>query len=420
MASVFISYRRSDAPAHAGRLYDHLAARFGEANVFKDLDSMEPGADFVETIEDAIGRCDALVVVIGSGWDSSRLDDPRDWVRLEIANALERGIRVVPVLVQGASIPLAADLPEDVRPLRRRHAVELSEGAWTVQVKALVGSLERSVKSSGTDVSDLDVGRSLVERGDLDGARQVFRRVIESGDTARGLEAQLELGHLFRWADKDFEAAHTAYRRVIESGDGDVVHEARLALGRLCRSEKDLQGARDAYQSVIDSGSEKFATRAWLGLGMTLERQGDTDAACDAYNRVVAGADKHAPVALLFLGGLLRKRGDVDGARGAYRRAMATGDPNVISDAGADLAEMLAADDDLDGARDAFRRALQSGDPTRESEVAYRFGGVLAHGGDSKGARTAYQRAVDAGDRPWAEMAADEMRRSRRWALGRR
>ena len=114
MASIFVSYRRTDAAGHAGRLYDQLANRFGAANIFKDLDSMEPGADFAEVIEDTVARCDALIAVIGSDWLSSRLEDPDGWVRLEIANALDRKVRVVPVLVEGAKMPAPSELPDDI------------------------------------------------------------------------------------------------------------------------------------------------------------------------------------------------------------------------------------------------------------------------------------------------------------------
>jgi DNA-binding CsgD family transcriptional regulator/tetratricopeptide (TPR) repeat protein len=149
MASVFVSYRRTDAPGHAGRLYDRLVERFGEARVFKDLDSMEPGADFVEVVEDTIDRCDALVAVIGRHWLPAKqggergLNDPQDWMRVELVQALKRGIRVIPVLVQGAAMPSPADLPDDLKALTRRHAVEISEAAWTAQVNRLIDSLER-------------------------------------------------------------------------------------------------------------------------------------------------------------------------------------------------------------------------------------------------------------------------------------
>jgi hypothetical protein len=158
MTSIFVSYRRTDAPGHAGRLFDRLVDRFGQASVFKDLDSMEPGADFVEVIEETVAQCDALIAVIGRDWltaehgGSRRLDDPDDWVRLEIANALRRKIRVVPVLVAGASMPSPADLPEDLQALARRHAVELSETAWLAQVNQLIDALERSFARAATDV----------------------------------------------------------------------------------------------------------------------------------------------------------------------------------------------------------------------------------------------------------------------------
>src|SRR3954464_3761239 len=132
MPSVFVSYRRTDTPTDAGRLHDALAAKFGDSNVFMDVDSMDPGVDIAEVIESEVARCDVLLAVIGPDWlraepgGDSRLHDPKDWVRVEISSALKRKIRVVPVLVQGASLPSAAELPEELRPLVQRHAVKLT------------------------------------------------------------------------------------------------------------------------------------------------------------------------------------------------------------------------------------------------------------------------------------------------------
>ena len=107
---IFISYRRSDTPHVAGRLFDRLVARFGAGNVFIDVDTIEPGLDFTDAIADAVGACDVLLALIGSHWlDAAddrgrrRLDDPDDLVVVEIATALQRQIRVIPVLVDGAA-----------------------------------------------------------------------------------------------------------------------------------------------------------------------------------------------------------------------------------------------------------------------------------------------------------------------------
>ena len=110
MAKIFVSYRRDDASSEAGRITDWLDRHFGEDEVFMDINALEPGVDFVEGIEQAVEMIDALIAVIGPGWvdaedehGNRRLDDPTDWVRLEVANALQRGIRVIPVLVKGAA-----------------------------------------------------------------------------------------------------------------------------------------------------------------------------------------------------------------------------------------------------------------------------------------------------------------------------
>jgi hypothetical protein len=109
MARIFLCYRRDDSGGYAGRLYDRLGQRFGHDNLFMDIDTIAPGLDFVEAIEKAVGTCDVLLAVIGRQWLTStdsqgqrRLDNPEDFVRLEIVTALVRQIRVIPVLVGGA------------------------------------------------------------------------------------------------------------------------------------------------------------------------------------------------------------------------------------------------------------------------------------------------------------------------------
>lgn len=146
---IFISYRREDAPAYAGRLYDQLAERFGDENVFMDVDTIEPGADFVARIEDAVGSAAALLVVMGRGWVDAkdelgrrRLDDPEDFVRLEVASALQRNVRVIPVLVGGATMPESEQLPAVLAGLSRRNALVVSDLDWRAGMARLLAVLE--------------------------------------------------------------------------------------------------------------------------------------------------------------------------------------------------------------------------------------------------------------------------------------
>jgi TIR domain len=149
---VFISYRRDDASAEAGRLFDRLFQHFSQNEIFMDVDTIEPGVDFVEAIEEVVGACDVLIAVIGSRWLTSsdrggrrRLDIPEDIVRLEIATALKRGIRVVPVLVEGATMPEVGELPDDLKALVRRNAVEIGHNRFNADSERLVTALERAL-----------------------------------------------------------------------------------------------------------------------------------------------------------------------------------------------------------------------------------------------------------------------------------
>lgn len=155
MTRIFVSYRRGDAGGYAGRLYDHLVGRYGEDAAFKDVDSLEPGADFAEVIARTIPACDAVIAVIGPKWlgagtdGRSRVMNPSDWVRVELATAFERDVRVIPVLVDGAGMPTESQLPEDLHPLARRHAVELTESIWRPQVEQLLSSLDAALVPQG-------------------------------------------------------------------------------------------------------------------------------------------------------------------------------------------------------------------------------------------------------------------------------
>ena len=152
---VFITYRREETGAHAGRLYDAMVARFGEANVFMDVD-MAPGVDFVERITEAVAACHVLIVVMGPRWatvederGTARLADPEDFVRLEVETALRRpDVTPIPVLVAGARMPNPEDLPPEVRAITRRNALELGDQRWRYDVGRLISALDELLAES--------------------------------------------------------------------------------------------------------------------------------------------------------------------------------------------------------------------------------------------------------------------------------
>jgi TIR domain len=143
---VFISYRRQDTLDIAGRIFDNLCATLGEEACFKDVNSIGLGLDFRQQLTDALEKCSTMLVVIGRTWAQSvdehgrnRLENPQDFVRLEIASALARNITVVPLLVSGATLPLPSGLPEEVRPLIYRQAFEVrSDPHFRSDMKLLV------------------------------------------------------------------------------------------------------------------------------------------------------------------------------------------------------------------------------------------------------------------------------------------
>jgi TIR domain/Sel1 repeat len=156
MAKVFLSYRRDDSAAYAGRLYDRLVAHFGAGQVFMDIDQIEPGEDFVEVINQKVSATRTVIVLIGRQWLSAtdadgqrRLDDPEDFVRVEVSAALERRVKVIPVLVGGATMPKLQQLPEALASLSRRNAIEISDTRFHHDVDRLIEALEKATLAPG-------------------------------------------------------------------------------------------------------------------------------------------------------------------------------------------------------------------------------------------------------------------------------
>ena len=151
---LFIAYRRADSAGHAGRLNDRLARDFGAGQIFKDIETLPPGVDFPQYIRKMLRRTASMVVVIGPQWltlsneRGLRIFDPNDLHREEIRTALERDIPVFPALVNGTQMPAPGQLPDDIRALSHRHAVEISDRRWQYNLDELSAAVACALEAS--------------------------------------------------------------------------------------------------------------------------------------------------------------------------------------------------------------------------------------------------------------------------------
>jgi hypothetical protein len=171
VALIFVSYRRQDTQSATGRLCDKLQTHFGADQVFHDIESIDAGSDFAATIASKIAASSVVLVMIGRHWidaksedGRSRLFDPGDYVRLEIASALQHGVPVIPVLVEGAAMPMASALPEPIAALATRQAHEITELRWQYDSDLLVKQIERFVPPEDTPTVDEAMPRQTLLR----------------------------------------------------------------------------------------------------------------------------------------------------------------------------------------------------------------------------------------------------------------
>jgi TIR domain len=188
---IFISYRREETAYPAGWLYDRLADRFGAGQVFKDVDSIQLGDDFVEVITEAVGSCDVLLALIGDEWlritdehGRRRLDDPDDFVRLEIEAALTRKVRVIPILVDGARMPRAEELPDSLARLVRRQSLELSPSRFefdTSRLLKVLGWTLAEARTTGGHVVPMVAGGGQAPDPNATAVQNVAERTGQAG-----------------------------------------------------------------------------------------------------------------------------------------------------------------------------------------------------------------------------------------------
>jgi TIR domain-containing protein len=158
-AKVFISYRRADSAGYSGRVMDRLDRELGRDLVFMDVDAIPLGTNFSKVLHEEVAKCSVLLAVIGPNWSDARdehgnrrLDNPNDFVRIEIAAALQRNIPVIPILLEGARIPKADELPEDLKELALRNGMEVRHASFQDDMNRLI----RGLKEDGVYLTDGD------------------------------------------------------------------------------------------------------------------------------------------------------------------------------------------------------------------------------------------------------------------------
>jgi len=176
---IFISYRRADSQFAAGRIYDRLVVHFGGEAIFMDVEAIDGGMDFVKVLEDAVQSCDVVLVVIGKQWlnvrderGERRLDNPEDFVRIEVAVALDREIRVIPVLVENSGMPRSIELPKNLKSLARRNALQVNHRSFHADANRLIAHVERALEAAedSRDLKAQELEKELKEKEARDAA----------------------------------------------------------------------------------------------------------------------------------------------------------------------------------------------------------------------------------------------------------
>jgi len=297
MSRIFISYRREDSAGEAGRIYDYLERKFGREAIFKDVDAIAFGDNFRDRIHEAVGQCEILLAIIGRRWltvkDTAgrrRLYNPADWVRLEIETALQRDVRVIPVLLDGVRMPTTQDLPESLQPLCYRNAARVRHDPdFRQDIKRVLGVLEQhllyktekpQVKQAAEQLQLLhsaftnsDLGDKQKAIDDCDKAIQINPNYADAY-SARAI-IKYELG--------DKQGAIDDCDKVIQLNPDDA--DAYGARGQARYESGDKQGAIADYNKVIQLNPND--ADAYNNRGLVKAQLGDQQGAIADYNKVI-------------------------------------------------------------------------------------------------------------------------------------
>jgi formylglycine-generating enzyme required for sulfatase activity len=269
---IFINYRRGDDPGNVGRLFDRLQETFEPTQLFMDVDSIAPGLDFVRVLEEQVANCDVLLAVIGKGWLEARdaagvrrLDNHEDFVRIEIASALNQGKRVIPVLVGEAQMPRSDDLPDPIKSLARRNAVRLTHERFRADAQGLIKALQQALdEAEAQRQAQADAAlRALakVER------RRTEEMAQERAKAERAAEDQ---------ARREKEQARLA--AIAGLSPGQIAKAEELANWHFIKDSSQLQDFRDHLARFPGGVCERIARAklsglVWAALGEAADRK---------------------------------------------------------------------------------------------------------------------------------------------------
>jgi hypothetical protein len=262
MSRIFISYRRADSGEAATKLYRHLSMRFGKDLVFQDVDDIKPGADFMETIREELTVCEVFLILIGPSWlidaqGRRRLDDPKDVLRMEVAEALSREATVLPVLIGGASMPSPDTLPKPLKPLSRRQALSLVEDKWIPNVETLIERLREIILPHPEDTPLPKAEAELYEM------QLKYFDLLESKSAADALElAQKTQAYLDRVLPLYPQDPNLKVTRGYLFKNEAM---ALIRLGRYDESESALNDGESIFRTMLDE--QPSDAGAWNGLG---------------------------------------------------------------------------------------------------------------------------------------------------------
>jgi TIR domain-containing protein len=233
---VFISYRREDNPFAARAIRDRVVQRLEREDVFFDIDNIDLGVDWFNVLTDRVGACDSLVAVIGRNWASSadkdglrRLDDPDDFVRIEIEAALRRDVRVIPVLIDGAAMPKASELPESLKGLARRQGTEVSPARFDADVEKLTRALGSILdERRRRDAAEAEAARAAEEQVRARNAAEAERAAHEERERREAAEA-VRAEQTRRLAEAEAARGAAEVRRLKEAAEAERAAREREA-----------------------------------------------------------------------------------------------------------------------------------------------------------------------------------------------